>query len=131
MVAIFVFKTSQVVPLDQFIRLPSSAGEHEPAINAPWELVGLALLEGPEDLAYHSKSRLIYTGCADGWIKRVTVNESGVDTVVKKWVDTGGRPLGIAFGRHNEIIVTDPKKVFFFFIAPVSILTSQRFAFGL
>lgn len=43
------------------------------------------------------------------------MNESGVDTVVKKWVITGGRPLGIAFGRHNEVKVADPQKVFSFF----------------
>ena len=76
-----------------------------------WELVGSGQLKGPEDVAYHSRLKLIYTGCSDGWIKHVTVNKSAADTVVKNWVNTGGRPLGIAFGRHNDVIVADPVKV--------------------
>uniref|UniRef100_A0A803MAP8 Strictosidine synthase conserved region domain-containing protein n=1 Tax=Chenopodium quinoa TaxID=63459 RepID=A0A803MAP8_CHEQI len=51
---------------------------------------------GPEDVAYEPRSRYMYTGCADGWIKRIKVGESGVDFVVEDWVNTGGRPLGIA-----------------------------------
>ncbi|PON49997.1 Strictosidine synthase [Parasponia andersonii] len=76
----------------------------------PWEMVGVGALEGPEDLAYDSRSRLIHTGCADGWIKRVTVNKSAADSVIKNWVNTGGRPLGIAFGLHNEVLVADTEK---------------------
>ena len=79
----------------------------------PWEVVGAGDLKGPETLAYNLRSRLIYTGCEDGWIKRVTVNESAEDSVVRNWVNTGGRPLGIAFGHHNEVIVADPEKVSF------------------
>ncbi|XP_059437454.1 protein STRICTOSIDINE SYNTHASE-LIKE 5-like [Corylus avellana] len=71
------------------------------------ELVGVGDLNGPEDVAYEPKSGVIYTGCADGWIKRVTVNDSVSHSVVEKWVNTGGRPLGIAFGRNNEVIVAD------------------------
>ena len=79
----------------------------------PWEVVGAGDLKGPETLAYNLRSRLIYTGCEDGWIKRVTVNESAEDSVVRNWVNTGGRPLGIGFGHHNEVIVADPEKVSF------------------
>jgi DNA-binding beta-propeller fold protein YncE len=75
------------------------------------ELVGVGDLKGPEDVAYEPKSGVIYTGCADGWIKRVTVNDSVSHSVVEKWVNTGGRPLGIAFGRNNEVIVADGVKV--------------------
>ncbi|KAE8010719.1 hypothetical protein FH972_007062 [Carpinus fangiana] len=74
------------------------------------ELVGVGDLKGPEDVAYEPKSGVIYTGCADGWIKRVTVNDSVSHSVVEKWVNTGGRPLGIAFGRNNEVIVADGVK---------------------
>ncbi|KAL4645679.1 hypothetical protein ACB092_02G252000 [Castanea dentata] len=74
------------------------------------EFVGLGNLIGPEDMAYDAKSGVIYTGCHDGWISRVTVNDSAADSVVEKWVNTGGRPLGIAFGHNNELIVADPEK---------------------
>ena len=75
------------------------------------EFVGLGNLIGPEDMAYDARSGVIYTGCHDGWISRVTVNDSAADSVVEKWVNTGGRPLGIAFGHNNELIVADPEKV--------------------
>ncbi|KAK4583761.1 hypothetical protein RGQ29_021757 [Quercus rubra] len=74
------------------------------------EFVGVGNLIAPEDVAYDAKSGIIYTGCADGWISRVTVNDSAADSVVEKWVNTGGRPLGIAFGHNNELIVADPEK---------------------
>jgi hypothetical protein len=71
------------------------------------ERVGFGHLVGPEDIAYDPSSGVFYTGCADGWINRVTVN----DSVVHKWINTGGRPLGIAVGRNNELIVADAAKV--------------------
>ncbi|KAL5557419.1 hypothetical protein UlMin_039655 [Ulmus minor] len=74
------------------------------------EQIGVGLLVGPEDVVYSSSSRLIYTGCEDGWIKRVTVNNSAADSVVENWVNTGGRPLGLALGRQDEVIVADPEK---------------------
>ncbi|OWM68277.1 hypothetical protein CDL15_Pgr004759 [Punica granatum] len=70
------------------------------------ERLGEGKLLGPEDLAYDPESGLIYTGCDDGWIKRVRVN----DSVVEDWVNTGGRPLGLALGRHGELIVADTEK---------------------
>ncbi|KAE8010720.1 hypothetical protein FH972_007063 [Carpinus fangiana] len=70
------------------------------------ELVGVGHLAGPEDIAYDPSAGVFYTGCADGWINRVTVN----DSVVHKWINTGGRPLGIAVGRNNELIVADAAK---------------------
>ncbi|CAH2064388.1 unnamed protein product [Thlaspi arvense] len=74
------------------------------------EFIGVGLLKSPEDIAYHRDSGLIYTGCADGWVKRVKVLESANDSVVEDWVKTGGRPLGIAFGLHGEVIVADAYK---------------------
>ncbi|XP_061373076.1 protein STRICTOSIDINE SYNTHASE-LIKE 5-like [Gastrolobium bilobum] len=61
---------------------------------------------GPEDLAYDATVRVIYTGCEDGWIKRVGLNDSGVEN----WVNTGGRPLGLAFDQHGALIVADADK---------------------
>ncbi|KAK2991933.1 hypothetical protein RJ640_027824, partial [Escallonia rubra] len=74
------------------------------------EKIGEGQLLAPEDIAYDPKSGVIYTGCDDGWVKRVSVNESAADSVVENWVNTGGRPLGIAFGRDNEIIIADADK---------------------
>ncbi|KAF7135673.1 hypothetical protein RHSIM_Rhsim08G0028500 [Rhododendron simsii] len=71
------------------------------------EWVGVGELWGPEDLAYDPKLGVIYiyTGCDDGWIKRVTVNESTADSVVESWVNTGGRPLGLVLGHDDDVIV--------------------------
>ncbi|KAJ6398183.1 hypothetical protein OIU77_019064 [Salix suchowensis] len=74
------------------------------------ELVGFKQLIGPEDIAYDSNSGVIYTSCADGWVKRVTINDSVSDTIVENWVNTGGRPLGLALGHDNEVIVADAYK---------------------
>ncbi|XP_021685355.2 protein STRICTOSIDINE SYNTHASE-LIKE 5-like, partial [Hevea brasiliensis] len=74
------------------------------------EFLGVGLLQGPEDIAYDSKSGVIYTTCADGWIKRATVNDSVSDTVVENWVNTGGRPLGVVLGRNSDVIVADAYK---------------------
>ncbi|CAN6923443.1 unnamed protein product [Brassica oleracea] len=74
------------------------------------EFIGAGLLNSPEDIAYHRDSGLIYTGCVDGWVKRVKAFESANDSVVEDWVNTGGRPLGLAFGLHGEVIVADAYK---------------------
>ncbi|KAG2239273.1 hypothetical protein Bca52824_090133 [Brassica carinata] len=74
------------------------------------EFIGVGLLDKPEDIAYDRDSGLIYTGCVDGWVKRVKVMESANDSVVEDWVNTGGRPLGLAFGLHGEVIVADAYK---------------------
>ncbi|KVH92127.1 Six-bladed beta-propeller, TolB-like protein [Cynara cardunculus var. scolymus] len=63
------------------------------------EKIGLGQLIGAEDIAYESKSGVLYTGCEDGWIKRIMLNNS----VVENWVHTGGRPLGIAIADSDNI----------------------------
>ncbi|KAF5753096.1 protein STRICTOSIDINE SYNTHASE-LIKE 5-like [Tripterygium wilfordii] len=72
--------------------------------------VGVGRLQAPEDLAYDAKLGVIYTGCGDGWIKRVRFNESVSDSVIDDLVNTGGRPLGIAIGHYHELIVADTYK---------------------
>jgi sugar lactone lactonase YvrE len=100
-----------IVPSDAFT---SSATSLPPLINDEFltgaEFIGVGLLNIPEDIAYHKESNLIYTGCVDGWVKRVKVADSVNDSVVEDWVNTGGRPLGIAFGIHGEVIVADVHK---------------------
>jgi sugar lactone lactonase YvrE len=70
------------------------------------ERVGSGHLLGPEDIAYDPITRIIYTGCTDGWVKKVRLP----DFTVENWVNTGGRPLGIALGRDNDVIVADAEK---------------------
>ena len=92
--------------------------------------IGAGKMVGPEDLLYDSGSGVLYTGCADGWIKRVSVNDSAQDSVVEDWVNTGGRPLGLARGLHGEIIVADADKVRYFkYILSVSTVSSVFHAF--
>ncbi|KAL8518989.1 hypothetical protein ACS0TY_010080 [Phlomoides rotata] len=59
-------------------------------------------LSGPEDIAYDPKTGVVYTRCEDGWIRRVTLRDSPTDSVVEKWVNTGGRPLGLAHMLHSS-----------------------------
>lgn len=75
------------------------------------EVVAVGEVSGPEDLAYDKRRRVIYTGCEDGWIKRVTVNDSVLDSAVEDWVNTGGRPLGLTLKPNGELIVADAEKV--------------------
>lgn len=71
------------------------------------EKVGFGELFGPEDLAYDHKSGVIYTGTADGWIKRVTVRNDSGGSVVENWFYLGGRPLGLSIGHYNNLILTN------------------------
>ncbi|XP_058782970.1 protein STRICTOSIDINE SYNTHASE-LIKE 4-like [Vicia villosa] len=84
-----------------------SAPAVNPRMRFGSEVVVEGKVDGPEDLAYDKRNRLIYTGCDDGWIKRITVNKSVADSVVKNWVNTGGRPLGLALEKTGELIVAD------------------------
>jgi len=67
------------------------------------ELIGLGLIDGPEDVAVDSEGR-IYGGTQDGKIIRVTDGE------VEGWVDLGGRPLGLHFDAAGNLIVCDAYK---------------------
>jgi len=71
------------------------------------ENVAVGQVLGPEDFLYDAALGVVYTGCEDGWIKRITVNES----VVEDWVNTGGRPLGLAFDGNGDLVVADAYKV--------------------
>ncbi|OMO83467.1 Six-bladed beta-propeller, TolB-like protein [Corchorus olitorius] len=82
------------------------------------EFLGVGKLKGPEDIAYDRREEIIYTGCEDGWIKRVWLKSkdsasANNDTLVEveDWVNTRGRPLGIVLGPNNEVIVADSYKM--------------------
>ncbi|XP_058180623.1 protein STRICTOSIDINE SYNTHASE-LIKE 7-like [Rhododendron vialii] len=97
-------------PTHEFSGQPVSFPLQNPRLLHGSERVGEGQLLGPEDLAYDPKTGVIYTGCYDGWIKRVTVNESVADSVVESWVNTGGRPLGLVLGHHDDVIIADADK---------------------
>lgn len=48
----------------------------------------------------------LYTGTADGWIKKMRL--SGGD--VEDWKYVGGRTLGIAVGNDGEVLVCEPSR---------------------
>ncbi|KAL1566681.1 Strictosidine synthase [Salvia divinorum] len=99
--------------------VPAVFPEHELALVAPKrndrllrgsERIGEGKLVAPEDIAYDPKTGLIYTGGEDGWISKVAFKDSAAESVAEKWVNTGGRPLGIVHGVHGEVIVADAFK---------------------
>ncbi|KAL6274179.1 hypothetical protein ACE6H2_024871 [Prunus campanulata] len=122
-VMITIFTATLIYQLDSFDPAPlpyheltrhfiRRAPAHNPRMLPGLELVGYGVLLGPEDVAYHSESGLIYTGCEDGWVKQVILNDSQnpSEFAVDNWVNTGGRPLGLNFGLHNEVLVCDTDK---------------------
>ncbi|XP_061998160.1 protein STRICTOSIDINE SYNTHASE-LIKE 4-like isoform X2 [Rosa rugosa] len=98
------------LPLHELSHRVAAAPAHNAHMLKGSEFIGAGALVAPEDVAYDSKSGLIYTGCADGWVKRVTLNESAADSVVENWANTGGRPLGLAHGHKGQLLVADTEK---------------------
>ncbi|CAN6463890.1 unnamed protein product [Victoria cruziana] len=77
------------------------------------ERIGEGSLLGPEDFAYNAEEGALYTGCADGWIKKVVLasGDGGTPPAVTNFSYVGGRPLGLAFTAHSkELIVCDSVK---------------------
>ena len=68
------------------------------------ELIAQGEVYGPEDVAVDQQGR-IYVGTQDGFIKRVLVDGS-----VETWVETGGRPLGLAIDQGGNLVVCDAYK---------------------
>nr|CAB3500261.1 unnamed protein product [Digitaria exilis] len=80
-----------------------SAPRHEARVLDHIERLGEGKLPRPEDLAYDAAGGWLYTGCADGWVRRVSV--PGGD--VEDWVRTGGRPLGLVLAADGGLLVAD------------------------
>ncbi|KAL5232563.1 hypothetical protein ABZP36_031339 [Zizania latifolia] len=80
-----------------------SAPRHEARALAASERVGEGRLPAPEDMAYDAGGGWLYTGCADGWVRRVSVPSGDVED----WVRTGGRPLGVALAPDGGLVVAD------------------------
>lgn len=68
------------------------------------QLLAKGNLQGPEDTAIDAQGRL-YAGLQDGRIVQVLDDDS-----VETFVDTGGRPLGLDFDAHGNLIVADAFK---------------------
>ncbi|KAF5958069.1 hypothetical protein HYC85_005294 [Camellia sinensis] len=98
------------MPTHEFAQHPVFVPKQNSRMLQGAELIGVGQLLAPEDLAYDPDSGLVYAGCVDGWIKRVSVNESADDSVVENWVNTGGRPLGLILGHNNDLVIADADK---------------------
>lgn len=100
------FVPSPIDPLPwQAPRAPAMTGVLEPNDTLmKAELLARGQLHGPEDTAVDGAGRL-YAGLQDGRIVRVLEDDS-----VETFVDTGGRPLGMAFDAAGRLIVADAYK---------------------
>ncbi|KAI7754000.1 hypothetical protein M8C21_016168, partial [Ambrosia artemisiifolia] len=97
-------------PMHEFGKPVAVAARKNAASLPSLEMIGMGHLNGGEDIAYDPKSGYVYTGCEDGWIKRVALKGLAVDMVVENWVNTGGRPLGIAVADSGDVFVADGLK---------------------
>ncbi|KAE9466343.1 hypothetical protein C3L33_01754, partial [Rhododendron williamsianum] len=61
------------LPTHEFSSQPVFVPLQNPRLLEGAERVGVGELWGPEDLAYDPKLGVIYTGCDDGWIKRLNL----------------------------------------------------------
>lgn len=68
------------------------------------ELLAQGQIVGPEDTAVDSQGR-VFAGLDDGRIVRI-----GADGKTETFVETGGRPLGLAFDKSGKLIVADAWK---------------------
>ena len=66
------------------------------------EFFEIAGTHGPEGLAL-SDDGMVYASSGEGWILRHNPSTG----VTEKWVNTGGRPLGIAFDQNSNLLVAD------------------------
>jgi sugar lactone lactonase YvrE len=62
-------------------------------------------IPGPESLDFNSRGDL-YSGTEDGWIVRIKSGEKKFERVVF----TGGRPLGVQFGKNDTLYICDSYK---------------------
>lgn len=110
------------IALALLLRTPSpiDAAAYKPAKALPLEgalapnnrlqqadVLGSEAIEGAEDVDVDPQGR-IYGGTLDGRIVRLTPEETGF--VAETFAETGGRPLGLAWGRRGALLVADAQK---------------------
>lgn len=93
------------VPIDPVAwdapRAPAGGSGHDDQLAAvEWLARGAAI--GPEDVAVDTRGR-IYGGFADGSIRRFAPDGSAGEVLV----DTGGRPLGLAWAPAGSLVIAD------------------------
>lgn len=108
-------------PIEPAAYQPSAAPELTGRLNPNQalmqaELLAAGQIKGPEDVDEDAQGR-VYAGLEDGRIVRIS--EGKVET----FVETGGRPLGLAFDPAGNLIVADAIKGMLS-IAPDGTLTS-------
>lgn len=86
--------------------VPAMTGPLEPneALRSA-ERLGVGAVEGPEDVAVAEDGRML-VGTHDGKVAVVSPDGGQVTTLV----ETGGRPLGLAWDRRGNLIVADATK---------------------
>jgi sugar lactone lactonase YvrE len=110
---------------------PSMSGDYRPnQLLARTEYLARGVGVGPEAIAIDREGR-VYSGLQDGRIIRLPVDGARAETIV----NTGGRPLGMAFGPDGSLFVADAVKGLMS-ISPSGALTvlateegGQRFGF--
>lgn len=104
-IAVFLF-----VPAKGVFKPAAFHPQRAPAFEGPLEAnsllqkgyyIGKGKMEGPEELAVGPDGK-IYTGTADGYVKRFTL-----DGKIENFVQTGGRPVGLDFHPNGDLYVAD------------------------
>jgi sugar lactone lactonase YvrE len=95
------------VPVDPVVWKPLPNPGYNGAFAPNTELakaqrIGIAGTHGPEALA-RGPDGLVYSSTHEGWIIR---HDPAAGTTTR-WVNTGGRPLGLAFDRAGQLLVAD------------------------
>ncbi|MCP1622725.1 SMP-30/gluconolactonase/LRE family protein [Pseudomonas nitroreducens] len=108
-VAVAVYLALTPSPIDPLAwtppKAPAMTGVMEPNDTLmKAELLAQGQIVGPEDTAVDSQGR-VFAGLDDGRIVRI-----GADGKAETFVETGGRPLGLAFDKSGNLIVADAWK---------------------
>jgi sugar lactone lactonase YvrE len=109
-VALAAYLACWPVPIDPVAwQTPKSGGYAGPHAQndrlAAARLVSIAPEVGPEHIAFGPDGKL-YTGVLSGAVLRMNPDGTGIESVV----NTGGRPLGVAFDAEGRLIVADAMK---------------------
>ncbi|KAL3701507.1 hypothetical protein R1sor_019529 [Riccia sorocarpa] len=103
-VAKFIHKLSPVDPIPVDFGPPATGDFWKPEFNLQ-NLEKIHVGEGPEDVVFDKQGRA-YTGCADGWVKRIELDDS-----VTNFSFTGGRPAGLAIALDPEVMYLADSKL--------------------